>query len=79
MVDPLTWEFELRPGVRFHDGAPLTAADVVWSFARIAAVAPAPQLALQLVQVDQRGLAPRVPRARGLTAHRPPRLQARVP
>jgi microcin C transport system substrate-binding protein len=24
--------FELRPGARFHDGAPVTAADVVWTF-----------------------------------------------
>ena len=34
LVDPTTWEFELRPNVRFHDGTPLTAADVVFSFAR---------------------------------------------
>lgn len=29
-----TCEFELRPGVRFHDGRPLEAADVVWSLER---------------------------------------------
>ncbi|MGI4830265.1 MAG: ABC transporter substrate-binding protein [Janthinobacterium lividum] len=29
--DPRTWVFHLRPGVRFHDGKPLTADDVVWS------------------------------------------------
>ena len=29
--DPLTWVVHLRPGVRFHDGKPLTAEDVVWS------------------------------------------------
>jgi len=29
--DPLTWVFHLRAGVRFHDGHPLTAADVAWS------------------------------------------------
>lgn len=34
-VDPLTWEFRLRPGVRFHDGGELTAADVVYSLGRI--------------------------------------------
>lgn len=33
--DALTWVFELRPGVRFHDGMPLTADDVVWSFERL--------------------------------------------
>lgn len=34
-VDPLTWEFRLRPAVRFHDGSELTAADVVYSLHRI--------------------------------------------
>ena len=34
-VDRLTWEFRLRPGVRFHDGGELTAADVVYSLQRI--------------------------------------------
>jgi peptide/nickel transport system substrate-binding protein len=29
--DPLTWVFHLRDGVRFHDGRPLTANDVVWT------------------------------------------------
>lgn len=33
--DPLTWVFELRPGVTFHDGGPLEAADVVASLERI--------------------------------------------
>ena len=33
-VDPLTWEFKLRPGVRFHDGSELTADDVVFSIER---------------------------------------------
>jgi peptide/nickel transport system substrate-binding protein len=31
---PLTWRFTLRPGVRFHDGSPLTADDVVFSVIR---------------------------------------------
>ncbi len=29
--DPLTWIFHLRSDVRFHNGQPLTAADVVWT------------------------------------------------
>jgi peptide/nickel transport system substrate-binding protein len=29
--DPLTQVFHLRSGVRFHDGRPLTAADVLWT------------------------------------------------
>jgi peptide/nickel transport system substrate-binding protein len=33
--DLLTWVFRLRPGVRFHDGSPLTAQDVVDSLRRL--------------------------------------------
>jgi peptide/nickel transport system substrate-binding protein len=32
--DPSVWEFKLRPGVKFHDGTPLTADDVVFSYQR---------------------------------------------
>ena len=31
---PTTWRFKLRPGVKFHDGTPLTADDVVFSVNR---------------------------------------------
>jgi peptide/nickel transport system substrate-binding protein len=33
-LDPLTWEFTLREGLRFHDGTPVTAEDVVFSIRR---------------------------------------------
>jgi peptide/nickel transport system substrate-binding protein len=33
-IDPLTWEFRLREGVLFHNGSPLTAADVAFSIRR---------------------------------------------
>ena len=33
---PTVWRFELRRGVAFHDGAPFTADDVVFSFGRAA-------------------------------------------
>lgn len=33
--DQLTWKFRLRQGVTFHDGSPLTAQDVVYSYRRI--------------------------------------------
>jgi peptide/nickel transport system substrate-binding protein len=42
LEDDLTWEFVLRPGVRFHDGTALTATDVVWSFQRIRDVQRSP-------------------------------------
>jgi peptide/nickel transport system substrate-binding protein len=35
MVDEVTWEFKLREGVTFHDGAPFTADDVLYSYRRI--------------------------------------------
>lgn len=35
-VDSLTWRFHLRPGARWHDGRPVTAGDVVFSFAAYA-------------------------------------------
>jgi peptide/nickel transport system substrate-binding protein len=34
MVNPTTWRFRLREGVRFHDGAPFTADDAVFSIER---------------------------------------------
>lgn len=34
IVDATHWDFELRQGVRFHDGTPFTAADVIFSIER---------------------------------------------
>ena len=41
-VDPLTWEFKLRKGVKFHDGTELTADDVAYSLVRPLAIAGSP-------------------------------------
>jgi peptide/nickel transport system substrate-binding protein len=40
--DGLVWEFQLRPGAKFHDGSDLTAEDVVYSFKRVLALGLAP-------------------------------------
>ena len=34
-VDPTTWEFKLRRNVKFHDGTPFTADDIVATFSRV--------------------------------------------
>src|SRR3546814_867326 len=34
-LDPLTYEFKLRQGVTFHDGSPMTAEDVKFTFDRL--------------------------------------------
>ncbi len=41
-IDPTTWEFKLRKGVKFHDGTELTADDVAYSLVRPLAVAGSP-------------------------------------
>jgi peptide/nickel transport system substrate-binding protein len=43
-LDDTTWEFRLRRGVRFHDGSPFTAADLVASVARVPNVPNSPAL-----------------------------------
>src|SRR5881227_412076 len=42
VIDPVTWEFKLRRGVKFHDGSDFTAANVVASIERVPAVPNSP-------------------------------------
>ncbi len=35
-IDPLTWEFKLKPGITFHDGSPFGADDVVYTIGMLA-------------------------------------------
>ena len=41
-IDPNTWEFKLRKGVKFTDGSELTAEDVVFSIDRVPNVPNSP-------------------------------------
>lgn len=41
-VDDTTWEFKLRPNVRFHDGTPFTGDDVAFTYARVPQVPNSP-------------------------------------
>ncbi|MBN8920073.1 MAG: ABC transporter substrate-binding protein, partial [Rhizobiales bacterium] len=41
-VDPTTWEFKLRPNVKFTDGSDFTANDVIYTFCRVPKVENSP-------------------------------------
>ncbi len=41
-VNPTTWEFKLRPNVKFHDGSPFSAEDVAFSLTRVVKIPNSP-------------------------------------
>ena len=47
--DGRTWQFKLRTGITFHDGSPLTADDVAYSFQRLLTMGKGPSGALKPV------------------------------
>ena len=49
-TDPTHWEFKLRPGVKWQDGSPLTADDVVFSYQRARNVPNSPGSFLQFLK-----------------------------
>jgi peptide/nickel transport system substrate-binding protein len=56
--DGLTWDFKLRPGVKFHDGSELTADDVVYSFRRLLALKLSPAAAFLPILKPENATAP---------------------
>ena len=53
-ISDTTWEFKLREGVKWHDGSPFTADDVVFTWERTDQVpnAPAPFIASGFIEFD---------------------------
>jgi peptide/nickel transport system substrate-binding protein len=49
-TDPTTWRFKLRHGVKFHDGTPFTADDVIFSYQRAVATGSDVAALLSLVK-----------------------------
>ena len=53
-TDNVTWTFNLRSGLKFSDGTPLTSADIVYSLDR--ALQPATKSSVHLASWSHQGL-----------------------
>jgi len=53
-IDPLTWEIKLRQGVVFHNGAPFTADDVIFTWERVPNVPNSPNSFSQFTRSVER-------------------------
>ena len=60
--DQLAWSFTLRPGLKFHDGAPVTAKDVKWSFDRAVTVGGFPTFQMSAGSLEKRVSPPGITR-----------------
>jgi peptide/nickel transport system substrate-binding protein len=66
--DLRSWRFELAEGVRFHDGRPMTSADVVWSLRRLR---ESPSGSMRLPGIQPSGIQPDGPGAVVITSDYP--------
>jgi peptide/nickel transport system substrate-binding protein len=55
-ADGSVWTFNLRPNVKFHDGSPFTAADVIFSFTRLFDPQKPSPSAAWLAPIDPKGI-----------------------
>src|SRR3954469_18293265 len=53
-ADGLSWDFTLRPDIKFHDGSAMTAEDVVYSFRRLLTMKRGPAAAFTPVLTPER-------------------------
>jgi peptide/nickel transport system substrate-binding protein len=72
-VSPTVWRFRLREGVKFHDGTPLTADDVVFSVGR--ALSPTSQMRTAIQGVERARAVDRLTVELTLTEPNPALLQ----
>lgn len=66
--DLRSWRFELAEGARFHDGRPMTSADVVWSLRRLRESASG---SMRLPGIETSGIQPDGPGAVVVTSNYP--------